>query len=128
MRQRHGRNRATSTYSPPCALCAIILFLSFFLIQDSQGSVENVAITIGVAACTPYGGCPDATQQFGQIIYGAPYAPTYLSPGNATLGQNVTVQVPDAFKGGKVSLNVAHVALEGVSVNTQVTVYGMETY
>lgn len=101
-------------YSP--SLSDIGLNVITFLCQNSIQGSKDVAAIFGMASCsTATNSCPDAASTFGQVIYGAPYAPQLNNPENSTESESFTVPVPVEFKGDKVALSLAHVVLIGVS-------------
>lgn len=86
-----------------------------FFCQDSIQGSKDVAVVFGISPCST-NSCPDATESFGQVIYGAPYNPQLnTTPGSATESETFSVPVPAEFKGDKVVLSLAHVVLIDVS-------------
>ena len=72
-------------------------------------------MAIGFWPCAARCADEDVTDVLGDVVYRGPYSPQLLAP-SAPPYQNFTVTVPEALSGRtEVSLNVAHLALVGVS-------------
>ncbi|KAG5635276.1 hypothetical protein H0H81_011839 [Sphagnurus paluster] len=79
-----------------------------------EGSIE-VAIVIGFESCPTYP-CYPAAGGMGTVLYNGPYNPQYqASAPHLPPHQNFTVTIPSTAAKGTAHLNVAHVALTGVS-------------
>ncbi|KAI0645580.1 hypothetical protein C8Q79DRAFT_1001147 [Trametes meyenii] len=81
--------------------------------QNSLTGSQEVAIAIGLEACTT-GDCstlPD--QDVGRVLFHGEYAPTADAAGNVT--QTFSVQVPTDLAAGPARLSVAHFAIVGAS-------------
>lgn len=101
----------------PVRINAARMFFAHPLVLSTQLTLtgsEEVSIAIGFWPCAGHCADQDMTQVLGEVAYAGHYTPLLISPGVPPF-ENFTVGVPDYFKAGEVSLNVAHFSLIGVS-------------
>ncbi|KAI0675185.1 hypothetical protein C8Q78DRAFT_965028 [Trametes maxima] len=81
--------------------------------QNSLTGSQEVAIAIGLEACST-GDCSTLpAQDVGRVLFHGEYAPKADAAGNVT--QTFSVQVPADLTAGPARLSIAHFAIVGVS-------------